>query len=639
MCTTVLNILYWLCLIISGYGLGSLIIDRFNKKRSHWLNFVINSTLGLGFLSLIHFIFACFGGFKKPFIFVLIGLIFIFAIYGFYDIFIKCKTFFTNNPGKIKRPYNIIGMIMLTILVVGMILTFICALAPSVSDDWDSLAYHLSAPKLYLQHGGFYYINYSSHTNFPMLQEIMYVTPIFFKIPVAGKLLHYFFGLMTMLLAGFTVSNHFNKYKDKFSVVWAAFLVFSMPIFLWLCTTAYIDITVSFYALLALYFALDYSSTKDKKDILLCGLACGFAASCKMLGCQFILLFALWIIIDNLIKRKIGFKTIIKHICIFLMPAIIVCCGWYIKSIILTGNPVYPFFYEIFGGKDWTQPLADFYAFNQAKFGIGHTLRSFITTPIYMTMDPGKFYDQPGLYIGAVLIVVFPAICLLLQVRNRKLSLTAIIILLQYVIWFLLTHQSRYLIPMFVMGCVFIPSILSHIIKGHLVKYSLVIIFILVSLVGLSQMYYTALVRIPFVSGEISQDQYLSRYFKCYEADKFINKTLTKDCKVGLFGDTEGFYLDVPYMWCDYGHNNCLKHNYKSGEELVADLEKNNITHIIVPFGKNPPTVGERDLATGTNKYLYEAIDTGLLQAVFPENMSYGRVFVFKITDTKSPKF
>ncbi|MBQ0106037.1 MAG: hypothetical protein KBT47_08400, partial [Armatimonadetes bacterium] len=361
------------------------------------------------------------------------------------------------------------------------------------------------------------------------------------------------------------------------------------------------------------------------------GIACGFAASCKMLGCQFMLIFALWIILDNIIKKKFVFFKTAKHILCFLCPAIVLCIGWYVRSTVFTGNPVYPFFYEIFGGRDWTQPLADFYAFNQAKFGIGHTFRSFITTPLIMTMDPSKFYDVPGLYVGAVMLIIFPSMCLLFQVRKRKLFLMAAAILFQYIIWFMLTHQSRYLIPMFVMSCVFIPSVLSYIIKGELVKYTLAVIFILVSLIGLAQMFNTALARIPVVMGEISYDDYLSQYFKPYEADMFVNRELGNNVKIGLFGDTEGFYLNKPYVWCDYGHNSLLKHNYKNGRELIDDLKNIGITHVIVPFGKNPPTVGERELATDTNKALFDAMDTGLMIPVYPDNTSYSRVFVFEI--------
>lgn len=624
---TVLSILYFVVLILSGYGLGELILHKININRSHWLNFLINSTLGLGFLSLIHFLFGCIKGFNKPLIYVLIGIICLSALYGIYNIYNRIKIYFTSPREKIKRPYNKLALLMLTLMIVGLTLTFVNALAPSISDDWDSLAYHLSAPKLYLQNGGFYYINFSSHTNFPMLQEVLYITPIFFKIPVAGKLLHFFFSIMSMLLVGYCVSNHFNINKDRFSVVWGAFLVFSMPMVLWLSTTAYIDITVSFFGLLGLYFALEYSNNKNTKDLILCAIACGFGASCKMLGLQYVLIFSIWILLSGLFNKKFE----IKHILIFIGISLLVCLPWYIRSTVWTGNPFYPFFYSIIGGNDWTQSLADFYTSNQNKFGVGHNFRSFMTTPLQMTLFPNYFYDTPGLYVGGVLVLTFPVMCLLYQVRKRKLLLLAISICIEYIIWFALTHQSRYLIPMFLLSCVFIPAVLSYIKGVKFVKYSLVLIFIVISLIGLLQMYNTALVRYNVVCGSISQEEYLSMYFKPYEAHQYINSLDEKNLKVGLFGDTEGFYLNKPYVWCDEGHNNLFKDKYNSADELIRDLKKQNIKYLIVPFGKNPPTIGEKEHASNRIQYLYEAIESGKILAVFPTNISESKVFVFEI--------
>ncbi|MBO4548351.1 MAG: hypothetical protein J5758_03965, partial [Abditibacteriota bacterium] len=49
---------------------------------------------------------------------------------------------------------NRLHMLIYAIVSVILMLCFIDSLAPSVSDDWDSLAYHLSVPKMFLAHGG-----------------------------------------------------------------------------------------------------------------------------------------------------------------------------------------------------------------------------------------------------------------------------------------------------------------------------------------------------------------------------------------------------------------------------------------------------------------------------------------------------
>jgi len=629
MSLTIINILFSLVTVISGFGLGRLISKCIiNGDKSKFEAFVINTGFGLGFLSIIHFIFASVKGFKTPAIYGLFAIIVGFFLYGAFfivkDIISTMKRAGVNSKSKEKRQYSKFDVFMLALMLVGLVLTFVNALAPSLSDDWDSLAYHLSAPKLFLENGGFYYINFSSHTNFPMLQEILYVPAIYFNLPVAAKLLHFYFAILTILMVGYTISRHFAKS----AVVWGSLIVFSMPIYLWLATTAYIDITIAFYSVLGLYFVLGYIDSKNYKDLLACGVACGFAASTKMLGFQFIFLFSLWILIDGLVKYK---KFDYKGILWIVVPSIIICAGWYIKSIIYTGNPVYPFFYGMFGGKDWNPELAQLYAYKQALFGVGHDIRSFIVTPLYMSIKPELFYDQPGLFIGPVLMVVFPCMCLLLQVKNRKLAGLALVIFLQYVIWFMLTQQSRYLLPMFVFSAVFIPAILGCIKGGNAVKGLLMSFFVISSIFGILIMFNTANTRYPVVNGSWSVDQYLTRYFKPYEADKFVNSLTDKNVKVALFGDTEGFYLNKPYVWGDYGHNTIFTHKYKNVDEFISDLKKNKITHIIVPFGKAPPTIGLRQTAEDTNLQVFTAIEKGKVRQVFPNIFSSSRVFVYEV--------
>lgn len=45
--------------------------------------------------------------------------------------------------------------------------------------------------------------------------------------------------------------------------------------------------------------------------------------------------------------------------------------------------------------------------------------------------------------------------------------------------------------------------------------------------------------------------------------------------------------------------------------KFISDLKKNKITHIIVPFGKAPPTIGLRQTAEDTNLQVFNAIEKG----------------------------
>ncbi len=82
--------------------------------------------------------------------------------------------------------------------------------------------------------------------------------------------------------------------------------------------------------------------------------------------------------------------------------ALLVCSPWLVKSYIYTGNPVYPFFYSVFSGKDWTGELARGYSTLQANFGLGNDFASFLLLPYNLAAYSWAFYDTPGLYVGPI---------------------------------------------------------------------------------------------------------------------------------------------------------------------------------------------------------------------------------------------
>ncbi len=123
----------------------------------------------------------------------------------------------------------------------------IAALVPPSMSDWDSLAYHLAVPKLYLQHGGIYYIHFTSHSNFPMLMEMLYLAALAVSGPVAAKLMHFWTGVLLVLSVMLTARRHFGARSAGL----AAVAIAGIPVVLWEATTAYIDLATALYTVLA----------------------------------------------------------------------------------------------------------------------------------------------------------------------------------------------------------------------------------------------------------------------------------------------------------------------------------------------------------------------------------------------------
>lgn len=492
------------------------------------------------------------------------------------------------------------------------------AMAPPSGDDWDSLAYHLAIPKLYLEHHGFYYIDFASHSNFPFLVEMLYTPALSLHSLAGAKMVHYLYGVLLVLAVVMLVRKHFTPRAAPLG----ALAIAGMPIVLWEATTAYIDLATALYTVLAVHLLLDYLDNSDRRALVGCGIAAGFAASTKMTGLALIPLLAIWLLADGFAySRRIEWKRGLLYVGI----ALLVCSPWYLKTLVYTGNPVYPFFYSIFGGRDWTPELARNYAASQAEFGMGGGVANFLLLPWNLTFHWTEFCDrgQPWLIIGPMLLVAVPLLLLarwrksgannddpsrlLFAPTRRKLIGLTLFLVAQLAIWFVLTQQSRYLIPALAILAVVIAGVAYTDERLRVTRIALHVTFAATALVGVWAL--TPFIRsaAPVVFGSETQSEYLSRTLPIYSVQIWINDNAPPHASVALFGDTRGFYLDRPYVWADCGHNKRFTRSFDSVDEFVRFLKSQGVGYAMVNFRNMP---GPRD-ATATYKRVYESIAAG----------------------------
>ena len=675
----------WLFLVVpllAGFGLGRLARRSWRDQDVPLLDgFVVDTAMGLGLLSLILFAMAASHHLRVVYTHVVCFLLAMIGLWvvvraGVFAVIARPKDKNWPKPSW-KAVVWILAFICLALFVL------IPAMAPPSGSDWDSLAYHLSVPKLFLQHGGFYYIDFMSHSNFPMLVEMLYTPALSVNEPSGAKMVHYLYGVLLVLavvmlvrkhLPGVSSSSALRQAQDaglrqasgSRAAPLAALAIAGMPIVMWEATTAYIDLATALYTAIAVYLLLDYLDKPELRSLVWCGVAAGFAASTKMTGLALIPMLVVWLVVDQTFRRKAGdlspgpspgkggeleagtetghyeggkagtetghyeriaevgrYGRVIKHALILAGVGLLVCSPWYIKSLIYTGNPVYPFFYSIFGGNDWTHELAQNYTASQARFGVGHDFASFVLLPFDLTFHSEKFYDTAGLFLGPILLVAVP---LLFAARcwSRKLKGLLWFFFAQMVIWFVLTEQSRYLIPAFAILAVIIAAVAYSDERFRITRIALYIVFGATALFGVLVMSFMVSDTAPVVFGRETTDHYLSRTLPVYAAEKWINEN-TGDAKVALFGDTRGFYLDREYVWADWGHNKRFTREFASVDEFVSYLKGQGITHAMVNFRVLPGPAS----ATGTAKLVYEAVDRKRFERV--GNIESAVVGVYRI--------
>jgi hypothetical protein len=483
------------------------------------------------------------------------------------------------SPASITKPspkFFLCGVLLLLIPLVGV-------LTPSTSLDWDSIAYHLAVPKLWIQQGHAGSISFIHHSNFPGAVDSWFTVGELLGGQTAAKTFTWWFTVYGAIAI-------FGFIKDRFNPTsaWLCTIAFaSIPMVMWESGTAYIDVANGLFAGFGFVFAAQYIEKRQKSDLILAAIMLSFAAGSKYTGLQAIFIASLVVLLlinksDKLGAVKMGGL------------AAALSSFWYIKNWVLVGNPVYPFFYSVLGGKNWDTFNGQIYSDEQKTFGysgamnLGQSILGLVTSPGRFTnptptAGTGFAFVSLGfaVFVGAVIGIVKG----LVGKFERSLAL---MILLQLLAWFALSQQSRYILTLVVPMLYFFAKALDWKPMSKLVTGCLAI-----QVVASIWIYKESMLneRLPVLIGAITRDEFLGGYklddgtqvpghVETYNLSKFIDKD-SNVTKVALFDEVFGYYLNKPYFWATPGHTTEMDYaNIKTSDEFVTNLKKLGISHV-----------------------------------------------------------
>ncbi len=514
----------------------------------------------------------------------------------------------------------------------GLISFLGCFAPPTAGLEWDSVAYHLADPKMYLQVHRIVYIPWEDHSNFAFTAEMWYLYSLLLGgvdggVPLA-KLFHFACGAGTCLAVYTLGARLFTPSIGKVSTL----LFASTPVVFWEAGTAYVDLATAFFTTLTL-LALGWGMTSnDARWQRLGAVLMGLTLSTKATALGTLGVLALGVLLWHWRGLKETPLVAVKSAVLWGLLALAVGSPWLLKSALLTGNPVYPFFYGIFGGRGWSQSAADYYTNWNAGFGMGHSLSDIALVPWNLTMFllpghittyPKPFNDAPLTPLGALNPLLlgalfFPAFGRGASAAARVLAAFA---LSSVLLWAGTMQYARYLVPVLPVFCLLAGSVLVQVYSQRLkAGYALAtlgagsLVFSLYLGVSLASQ------QAPVVFGLQSRADYITHGFGAYPAMQFINTELPASSKIVMYGNPLGFYCDKPYLWGEPIHGTTIPYDtFRSAEDLRAYLHKMGVTHISVSQSGFPLTPGLSgypawvyQLTAGTGPPLFFAHGTGV---------------------------
>lgn len=564
-------------LVIVGliaYGLGARLLRWMRVECDDGAEQVaFAAALGLGTIAYAVFGLGIAGVLRLP---MFIALLAVALALGWRDIFQLLGLL-----RRLHRPRNLVSLALGAALAVLLLLALVGMRTPPAVQEWDSLSYHLAVPKRYLQEARIFFIPYDHHSNFPFTMEMLYTLGLSLSSDYLAKGFHLLAGVICVV-AMFGFARRFLPKLPRAGLV-AGALFASVPLVVWEAGTAYIDLGLTLFTLLAVYGVVVWWYDRRSRWLVISGIMAGLAAGVKMTGLGTLLVLELIVAFGCIRRERVG--PAMRFLGAFAVPALLVAAPWYIKTLLWTGNPVYPFFYEIFGGVNWSQEQADAYREAQRQFGCGHGLLAFVLLPFNLTFTPGKFFDVPlpRSHIGPAFLAFVPLLALRRPLA-RGLGILLAFAAGSTVIWFVLSQQSRYFIP--VLAVLSICAAVGALqLSVHSTRTSrlvgatlaLAVVPLLVLNVFIRQFV------VPVALGIQSRDHFLTLALPGYQVLQYANEMLPRHAKIALYGYPFGYYLDRDYMWADEGHHTLIPYRrYTSPGQLVRRWRELGVTHVLI---------------------------------------------------------
>jgi hypothetical protein len=506
----------------------------------------------------------------------------------------------TSLSGALLAAYVLGGYLALLAIV-----TLVAAFRPPDGMEWDSLSYHLAAPKIFLREGRVPFIAYDSHTHFPFTVQMLYTLGLSFGGVAGAKLFHWLMGWLTIL--GVWAITARQTVTGQRLPPWAgpaaAAAFASMPVVLWELGTAYVDLGTALFQLLALAAlvgALEHQDARDGRPAgwrvrpeiaLLAGILSGFALGTKMTALlQFGLLGLglLWLLARAPAPLR---RQIFRGAALFSLAGLAVASPWYIKSWLWVNNPVYPFFFSLFPNSySWTAEAASEYAKEQHAFGLGKGPGEFLNVFWNLGMQARAFFVNERALAGDKLGSLGPLWVALLPLLFwcRRLGWVPLLFLgyalASIGLWFFLSQQVRYLTPVFaplavtlaVVLCVVRPPALRIAARGFFAA-ALALNFLMHWPVAQFSMQ-------PVLNPD-RQSEYLRVTLPgLYEASEYVNR-MPEDVRIALYQETRGFYFDRNYFWANPLQHNLIPYaRLTTGDELATELQRFGITHVLINY-------------------------------------------------------
>jgi hypothetical protein len=314
------------------------------------------------------------------------------------------------------------------LLVIGTLL--IRPFGPPMS--YDEVSYHLPYARFYLAQGG---LAVNEYLRFPFHAHqvhLLYSVALLRDGVTLAHLIHASFGVLVLI----GVHGMARYWLGWGSAVLALLAVLMAGEFIPSFRNAYVDLGSMLFIAAAMFALALWQEHRRPAFLLASGIFLGTAIGTKYHALVFAVPLGLWVLWAG---RRLS------HVLWFTLLVCAFGLFWYVRSFLLSGNPVHPYAAEFFGHYIWTAEDVRESLAELQSHGFERSLSNFLRLPQLLLTDSEPLH---GKALSGVLVAGLFAGLLGIRWLRPAMRPMVLVCLFGLVFWFLSAHVMRYMLPM-----------------------------------------------------------------------------------------------------------------------------------------------------------------------------------------------
>jgi len=569
-------------LALVSAGVGKRILDRLGQTPEHPSDaLALALPLGMGVLAMATLGLGELGHLNRVGLSVLLAVMIEIGLMTWFRSLVALRGW-----GSIVRKGRTLSTPSLSIAICTVLVlsgTALTAVGPVT--DGDALCYHLQVPKVFLMRQAVGFVPDLHETVYPLLTELLYAVALEFRGPVACRGIQWVLGLVfaanVIALARPSLGRR---------AWWAGAIVLLTPAVSNGMSAPLNDVALAAFGTAAIFAWVRLHERPSVSAAIVGGLFAGLAIGVKYPALVLCGLLALAIGLRGIQRKSLPRGRWIALALVYLGTTALVGGCWYLRAYVHTGNPVYPYFRQLFGDSGLDEVL------DPSKRPLALTPWNLLFALGPLSLQPDQF-DSFSHQFGPVFLLFLPA--LLLERAPRRVLL--LVGLAYAFLMICLTQRQSMRFVLIALGPMSIAvAYLASVWWNRRTFPARLMVGLLLALLGFEASLAVARSRhaLRVVLGRESVAEFLTKREPTYQVGRWAARNLPRAARL-IGQDHRGFYIPRDYtMELAHRRRTGLGMQGESPRSVVAQLRESGFTHVMFcpPI---PETIVEFDPTLG----------------------------------------